>query len=78
MFLNYIVCVAGLYDATEAEKRWTYLKDCYRKARNTLKRKQYILQKSGAAGIPKNCKIKPSFRHYNIMAFLNDTLEYRQ
>ncbi|XP_077279068.1 uncharacterized protein LOC143906691 [Temnothorax americanus] len=25
-------CLKGLYTATEAEKRWTYLKDCYRKA----------------------------------------------
>ncbi|KAM0737119.1 hypothetical protein ACS0PU_000212 [Formica fusca] len=25
------VCLKGLYTSTEAEKRWTYLKDCYRK-----------------------------------------------
>ncbi|XP_011863740.1 PREDICTED: uncharacterized protein LOC105559760 [Vollenhovia emeryi] len=43
-----------------------------------LKRKQSIVQKSGAAGIPKNFPIKPSFRHYNVMTFLNDTFEYRQ
>ncbi|XP_077272767.1 uncharacterized protein LOC143903180 [Temnothorax americanus] len=71
-------CLEGLYTATEAEKRWTYLKDCYRKARNMYKKKQNIVQKSGAAALPKNYEIKPSFRHYDVMSFLNDTLEYRQ
>ncbi|KAL6268196.1 hypothetical protein P5V15_001305 [Pogonomyrmex californicus] len=62
----------------KAEKRWIYLKDCYRKARNIFKKKQSIVQKSGAAGLPKNYEVKPSFRHYNVMTFLNDTLKYRQ
>ncbi|XP_067203724.1 uncharacterized protein [Linepithema humile] len=72
------VRLKGLYTATEAEKRWTYLKDCYRKARNIFKKKQSIVQKSGAAGISKKYEMKPSFRHYNVMNFLNDMLEYRQ
>ncbi|XP_025261983.1 uncharacterized protein LOC109610035 [Camponotus floridanus] len=68
----------GFYTATEAEKRWTCLKDCYRKSRNIFKKKQSVAQKSGAAGIPKNYEIKPSFRYYDLMAFLTDTLEYRE
>ncbi|XP_071576129.1 uncharacterized protein, partial [Temnothorax nylanderi] len=68
-------CLKGLYTATEAEKRWTYLKNCFR---NIYKKKQNIVQKSGAAALPKNYEIKPSFRHYDVMSFLNDTLEYRQ
>ncbi|XP_024876781.1 uncharacterized protein LOC112457779 [Temnothorax curvispinosus] len=42
------------------------------------KKKQNIVQKSGAAALPKNYEIKPSFRHYDVMSFLSDTLEYRQ
>lgn len=68
----------GLYTASEAEKRWTYLRDCHRKARNTLKKKQNMMQRSGAAAMPQTFEIKPSFRHYDIMTFLNDTMEYRQ
>lgn len=73
-----LLYVIGLYTPSEAEKRWNYLKDCYRKARNALKKQQAIQQRSGAAGIPKSETIMPSFRHYNLMTFLNDTLEYRQ
>lgn len=72
-------CLKGSYTATEAEKRWNYLKDCYRKVKNIfeiLLKKN--IQKSGIAGILKNYKIQPFFRHYNVMNFLNDTLEYRQ
>lgn len=73
-------CLKGSYTATEAEKRWTYLKDCYRKVKNIFEilLKKNIIQKSGVAGILKNYKIQPVFRHYNVMNFLNDTLEYRQ
>ncbi|XP_025161390.1 uncharacterized protein LOC112588061 [Harpegnathos saltator] len=72
------VYLKGSYTPTDAEKRWNYLKDCYRKARNLLKKQQNIAQRSGAAGTSKSETIKSSFRYYNIMMFLNDTLEYRQ
>ncbi|XP_039306196.1 uncharacterized protein LOC113006328 [Solenopsis invicta] len=71
-------CLKGFYSAAEAEKKGLYLKDCNRKARNTIKKKESFVQKSGAADLPKTYEIKPSFRHYNAMTFLNDTLEYRQ
>lgn len=70
--------VVASYTPSEAEKRWNYLKDCYRKARNLFKKRQALQQKSGAAGTPKSETITPSFRHYNVMTFLNDTLEHRQ
>ncbi|XP_071636987.1 uncharacterized protein [Temnothorax longispinosus] len=72
------VLLKGLYTPSEAEKRWNYLRDCYRKAKNAFKKRQAMLQRSGAAGIPKSETIMPSFRHYNEMTFLNDTLEHRQ
>lgn len=75
MCLLYIV---GLYTPSEAEKRWNYLKDCYRKAKNALKKRQAIQQRNDTVDIPKSEAIMPSFRHYNLMTFLNDTLEYRQ
>lgn len=75
---NYKLYIIGLYTPTEAEKRWNYLKDCYRKARNLLKKQQNVAQGSGAAGASKTESIKPSFRYYNVMSFLNDTLEHRQ
>lgn len=71
-------CFTGLYSPTEAEKRWNYLKDCYRKSRNVLKKQQNIAHRSGAAGLSKTKVIKPSFRYYDVMRFLNDTLEHRQ
>lgn len=71
------IFVSGLYTPAEAEKRWSYLKDCYRKARNTFKKLQNSEKRSGAAG-KKSQEIKPSFRYYNAMNFLSDVLEYRQ
>ncbi|KYQ46191.1 hypothetical protein ALC60_14813 [Trachymyrmex zeteki] len=65
--------LGGLYTPIDAEKCWNYLKDCYRKARNLFKKQQDVTQRSGAA---KTEIIKPSFRYYNVMMFLNDTLEY--
>lgn len=34
------IYVSGLYTPTKVEKRWNYLKDCYRKARNAFKKLQ--------------------------------------
>jgi len=70
--------VVGLYTPSESEKRWNYLKDCYRKARNLFKKRQALQQRSGSAGISKSESITPSFRHYDSMTFLNDILEHRQ
>lgn len=78
MYIDNKNCVSGLYTPIEAEKRWNYLKDCYRKARNTLKKKQNIEQRSGAAAKPKNEGNKPAFRYYYAMNFLSDVLEHRQ
>lgn len=54
----------GIYTPTEAEKRWNYLKDRYRKSLNSYKKIQESTWRSGAAGIPKNQLIKPSFKHH--------------
>ncbi|KYN10146.1 THAP domain-containing protein 9 [Trachymyrmex cornetzi] len=71
------IYLKGSYTPSEAEKRWNYLKDCYRKARNLFKKRQ-VVQRSGSAGTSKSQLIMPSFRHYDSMTFLNDTLEHRQ
>jgi len=73
-----IFFVLGLYTPAEAEKRWSYLKDCYRKARNTFKKLQNLEKRSGATSKLKSKEIKLSFRYYNTMNFLSDVLEYRQ
>lgn len=68
----------GIYTPTEAEKRWNYLKDRYRKSLNNYKKiLKESVQRSGAAGIPKNQPIKPSFKHHYLMSFLNDIFEHR-
>ncbi|XP_024890297.1 uncharacterized protein LOC112466440 [Temnothorax curvispinosus] len=67
----------GIYTPTEAEKRWIYLKDRYRKSFNNYKKILKESQKSGAAGIPKNQPFKPSFKHHHLMSFLNDIFEHR-
>ncbi|CAL1681217.1 unnamed protein product [Lasius platythorax] len=67
----------GIYTSTEAEKRWNYLKDRYRKSFNSYKKVQESTQRSGAAGIHKNQLIKPSFKHHHLMSFFNDIFEHR-
>ncbi|XP_018317781.1 uncharacterized protein [Mycetomoellerius zeteki] len=71
-------CVGGAYSSAYAEKRWQYLRDCYTKARRNFKKIQSIEKKSGAAGTSTNERNKPSFRFYDAMSFLNDTLEYKE
>ncbi|XP_024868811.1 uncharacterized protein LOC112452705 [Temnothorax curvispinosus] len=61
-----------------AEKRWQYLRDCYTKARRNFKKIQSTEKRSGAAGTSINERNKPSFRYYDAMSFLNDTLEYEE
>ncbi|KYN02069.1 hypothetical protein ALC62_07123 [Cyphomyrmex costatus] len=70
-------CV-GAYSSAYAEKRWQYLRDCYTKARRNFKEIQSIEKRSGAASTPINKRSKPSFRFYDAISFLNDTLEYKE
>lgn len=48
------IYVSGLYIPVKAEKRWNYLKGCYRKARNMLKKLQNNEKRNDSAGKPKN------------------------
>ncbi|KMQ93706.1 histone H3 [Lasius niger] len=68
-------CIREAYSPVDAEKRWQYLRDCYTKARRNFKKIQSTEKRSGAAGTSIN---KPSFRYYDAMSFLNDTLEYKE
>jgi len=70
-------CLGGAYSPVDAEKRWQYLRDCYTKARRNFKKIQSTEKRSGAAGTSINERNKPSFRYYDAMSFLNDTLEYK-
>ncbi|XP_077282093.1 uncharacterized protein LOC143908344 isoform X1 [Temnothorax americanus] len=71
-------CLGGAYSPIDAEKKWQYLRDCYTKARRNFKKIQSIEKRSGAAGTSVNKRNKPSFRYYDAMNFLNDTLEYKE
>lgn len=63
--------MTDIMDVTTAKKRWKYLKDCYAKDRK--KSNEYIPSGSAAPKARKN-----TFRFYEAMSFLNDSMETRQ
>ncbi|KYM96888.1 hypothetical protein ALC62_12443 [Cyphomyrmex costatus] len=63
--------MGGQLSAEDAKNRWKYLRDCYMKA----KKKQRTYIPSGSGAIPKK---KNTFRFFEQMKFLDDTLQTSQ
>ena len=60
-----------------AEVRWKYLRENYLKARKKQKIKEEIARRNGIPLPTCNKNRKYSFRYYEIMRFLDDTLDYQ-